>query len=299
MTARDQAPGLTKIEERQQEFWTSDDYARISNNLVLIGELLCEAVDVYVGVKQLNLNGLPFDLGERAQPQPARKSPPEVARPFEDNPLGPNRARRFEVSDPNLGHRHGVGTHGEIHAEAGIGQAQIRLGPVKDQPPGAFALRRVPETEADHDAPVGQPVDVDVAAHVPHQERGVGILRGDLSPHPPLAPHPHQLYPGPEFLAGLGEAVLVSPAVRTRPPLDDAVSLEGLEPLAQERRRHQGNTALDIVEAAAVRQELPDHHRRPPLGEQLGGLGYGAELAVCPHDTFTVADFAGHVYFIS
>ena len=35
---------------------------------------------------------------------------------------------------------------------------------------GAF-----PEIEADHDALVGQRIDVDTAPQVPHQERGVGL----------------------------------------------------------------------------------------------------------------------------
>ena len=49
VTDQHQAPNLTAIKDRQQKTWTSGDYARIGNTLVIIGELLCEAVDVRAG----------------------------------------------------------------------------------------------------------------------------------------------------------------------------------------------------------------------------------------------------------
>ena len=44
--APDRVPDLSAIKERQQKTWTSGDYARIGNLLVLMGELLCEAADL-------------------------------------------------------------------------------------------------------------------------------------------------------------------------------------------------------------------------------------------------------------
>jgi hypothetical protein len=41
VTDQHQAPNLTVIKDRQQKTWTSGDYARIGNTLVIIGELLC------------------------------------------------------------------------------------------------------------------------------------------------------------------------------------------------------------------------------------------------------------------
>jgi ubiquinone/menaquinone biosynthesis C-methylase UbiE len=46
-----QTPTLTTIKERQQKTWTSGDYARIGNSLVIMGERLSEAVDVRPGQK--------------------------------------------------------------------------------------------------------------------------------------------------------------------------------------------------------------------------------------------------------
>ena len=50
-----QPPDLRTVKERQQKTWTSGDYARIGNPLVIMGELLCEAVDVRSGQKVLDV----------------------------------------------------------------------------------------------------------------------------------------------------------------------------------------------------------------------------------------------------
>lgn len=55
MTTQDQAPDLTAIKDRQQKIWTTGDYARIGNPLVIMGELLCEAVDVRSGQRVLDV----------------------------------------------------------------------------------------------------------------------------------------------------------------------------------------------------------------------------------------------------
>src|SRR5215212_530855 len=55
-----------------------------------------------------------FDLSERAQYQPIRESPPEVARTFQDDPFRPYGTRQLEVAHPHLSHRHCVGSHGEL-----------------------------------------------------------------------------------------------------------------------------------------------------------------------------------------
>jgi ubiquinone/menaquinone biosynthesis C-methylase UbiE len=55
VTDQGQAPNLSTIKDRQQKTWTSGDYTRIGNTLVIIGELLCEAVDVHAGDKVLDV----------------------------------------------------------------------------------------------------------------------------------------------------------------------------------------------------------------------------------------------------
>ena len=46
---------LVAIKGRQQLTWSAGDYARIGNTLVLIGELLCEAVDLRAGQRVLDV----------------------------------------------------------------------------------------------------------------------------------------------------------------------------------------------------------------------------------------------------
>ena len=55
MTDQSQAPNLTAIKDHQQKTWTSGNYARIGNTLVIMGELLCEAVNVHAGDKVLDV----------------------------------------------------------------------------------------------------------------------------------------------------------------------------------------------------------------------------------------------------
>ena len=55
MTTQPQAPDANAVKERMHKVWTSGEYARIGNPLVLIGELLCEAVDLRSGEKVLDV----------------------------------------------------------------------------------------------------------------------------------------------------------------------------------------------------------------------------------------------------
>lgn len=55
MTTQDQAPNMSAIKERMHKIWTSGDFARIGNRLVLIGERLCEAVDLHSGEEVLDV----------------------------------------------------------------------------------------------------------------------------------------------------------------------------------------------------------------------------------------------------
>ncbi len=50
-----QKPDTSAIKERQQKTWTSGNYAMVGNLLVIIGEQLCEAVDLRSGDKVLDV----------------------------------------------------------------------------------------------------------------------------------------------------------------------------------------------------------------------------------------------------
>ena len=55
VTDQSSVASLSAIKDRQQKTWTSGDYARIGNTLIIMGELLCEAVDVHSGDKVLDV----------------------------------------------------------------------------------------------------------------------------------------------------------------------------------------------------------------------------------------------------
>jgi ubiquinone/menaquinone biosynthesis C-methylase UbiE len=50
-----QIPNLGAIKQKQQKTWTSGDYAKIGNALVIMGERLCEAVDLRSGQRVLDV----------------------------------------------------------------------------------------------------------------------------------------------------------------------------------------------------------------------------------------------------
>lgn len=46
---------LATVKERQQQSWNTGDYARVGNTLVIMGELLCEAIDLRGGQRVLDV----------------------------------------------------------------------------------------------------------------------------------------------------------------------------------------------------------------------------------------------------
>ncbi len=50
-----QKPDTSAVKERQQKTWTSGNYAMVGNLLVIIGEQLCEAVDLRAGYRVLDV----------------------------------------------------------------------------------------------------------------------------------------------------------------------------------------------------------------------------------------------------
>jgi protein-L-isoaspartate O-methyltransferase len=55
MNAQPQPPDLASIKEPQRRAWASGDYAMVSVGLLIISELLCEAVDLRPGEKVLDV----------------------------------------------------------------------------------------------------------------------------------------------------------------------------------------------------------------------------------------------------
>ena len=55
MAVQHQAPDMGAVKERMHKVWTSGEYARIGNPIAIMGELLCEAVDLRSGDKVLDV----------------------------------------------------------------------------------------------------------------------------------------------------------------------------------------------------------------------------------------------------
>jgi ubiquinone/menaquinone biosynthesis C-methylase UbiE len=55
MAMQPQAHDLTTIKERQQKAWSTGDYGKVGAKLVIMGELLCEAVDFRPGQRVLDV----------------------------------------------------------------------------------------------------------------------------------------------------------------------------------------------------------------------------------------------------
>ena len=55
MSTQPQVPDANALKERQLKIWTAGEYARIGNPIVIMGELLCEAVDLRSGDKVLDV----------------------------------------------------------------------------------------------------------------------------------------------------------------------------------------------------------------------------------------------------
>src|SRR5947207_9467331 len=50
-----QPPGSTSVKARQQAMWASGDFAVIGTTLQIVGELLCEGVDLRAGERVLDV----------------------------------------------------------------------------------------------------------------------------------------------------------------------------------------------------------------------------------------------------
>src|SRR5215212_2538837 len=55
MATQPQAPDLTAIKGRQQKAWSSGDYGKVGATLVIMAEMLCEAVDLRPGQRVLDV----------------------------------------------------------------------------------------------------------------------------------------------------------------------------------------------------------------------------------------------------
>ena len=114
--------------------------------------------------------------------------------------------------------------NGDVDAEPGVAQAQIRLG--EYEPEVAQLLGGPAEAEMDHGAAGWQRVGLDGGSHPPHEQPGIGCLLEDRASQPALAPDAYLSDDRPELLPGGCQVVLAALAVRALSALHDSRTLE-------------------------------------------------------------------------
>src|SRR5205085_1676604 len=96
-------------------------------------------------------------------------------------------------------------------------------------------------------------------------------------PLPPVAAH--LLDQGHERLALLGEAILHSRGhLWIRPPLDDALGLEGPQPQRERARADAFERALELAETGASVGQVTDDQECPLARDDLGRVAHRARL---------------------
>src|SRR5215831_4578763 len=196
---------------------------------------------------------------------------------------GARRLLERDVTEPHARECRQVRGHDQIDPVAGILQAHVDLLTAGDEPRGRRAAtgRHAAKLESHDDAPVREAVDGKASPYVPEQQHRVEVLGRGAPVDPPLAPGAERLDHTVELCARLTQAVFA--ASPRRPALDDAGVLEMAQALGQERARDQWDSAPDLGEPPASREELAKDQRRPPLREDLTGNRDRTELPVAVH----------------
>jgi hypothetical protein len=119
--------------------------------------------------------------------------------------------------------------------------------------------------------------------HVPHQQSDVEVVGLQPAAHPARTPLAHHHDQGLELAACLGQMILEAVAGRALPALDDALPLQKLKTLREQRGRHQRHATPQIVEARAATDQLAQNQGGPALREDLRRLGDRAELSIAAH----------------
>jgi hypothetical protein len=119
---------------------------------------------------------------------------------------------------------------------------------------------------------------VEVAAHVPHQERRIEFFERLVGLYPALAPDAERHHHLAQILTGGGEMIF-DPVIGA-PRLDDAGMGQFLQPFRQQRRRHARHAAPEIVEAAAAAHEFAKHQGGPAGADDFRSHRDRAKLAV-------------------
>jgi hypothetical protein len=136
--------------------------------------------------------------------------------------------------------------------------------------------------ELEDDPILREIVHTDSTPKEPHQQIGVEVLFPDAPRDPLVTPSPESLDDWTKPLTRRSEQVFVT-APPFEPTLDDPMSFERCEALAQHAPRYPGYPLEQIAEGAATAQELADDEGSPSFPEDFGSPSDRAELAVSTH----------------
>src|SRR5262245_61666278 len=127
-------------------------------------------------------------MGRPVQPKPALEALAQLPRAVELDLAGSNGAFQRKIAHEYARHGPQVGRNIETHLEPRVGGTKVDLLAVADQPPSTLRRRQIGKIEL-HAGPAGRErVDLDAAAHVPHQQGDVELIAHVPGAEPALAP---------------------------------------------------------------------------------------------------------------
>ena len=186
------------------------------------------------------------------------------------------------MREVDLSQRLDLGIDEEIDVETRVGEAQVDLRSLEQQPV-VGVCPQVPEPEVNDDAPWREVLDADSALDHAHQQDRIKVVGGQVAGDPLVSPGAKGADYRVKPLASLGQPVLVAVSIKGRLSPGDARSLKCGQPFREEAGRDPRQSAPQVVEVSGSAQELADDERRPALSEELGPSRDRAELPVSAH----------------
>ena len=220
------------------------------------------------------MNGLPRNHRGSARTSrggpSTRIDPVAMAWPHDSTPLNtPDRAADVHVTI-------------NVAVVARVLVAHRRLAAIEHDPHRDPLRRGVVELD---DHPAGREgAEVDAMVHPPRQRDRVDAARFHLVVQPVHRPFAEGDDHVLEVLARRRQAVFAAAAGGGRPPFEDPLAFEMLEPLDQQRPGDSRQAAGDVVEPRAAQDQLAQDQRSPPIGDDLGAHRHRTELSVARHD---------------
>jgi hypothetical protein len=180
------------------------------------------------------------------------------------------------IAHPDSGKSTKVRKNLNIDAHGGIGETDINVSAIVDDPVEPFARGHRLELELDDDSIVAEAARTQIPPDVPKEYLGIKFIGAILTPSPALTPFSQPLDDRQQLGACISQYIGSSRRVM----LDNTCRLELLEAFRQKARRAGWDPAADLVEAGAANQHLAKDQRCPSLAHHLSSLGDRAERPI-------------------